>query len=82
MWWMNHSCYNKISCYKLTQKHPKKIATKFIYTVRLLNNGQVGSKRLVHYSEVVLYWEVFIMKTFYLYTMLYETGSAVRTLLR
>ena len=27
-----------------------------------LNNGQVGAKGLVHYSEVVLYWEVFIKK--------------------
>ena len=46
-----------------------------------LNNGQVGAKGLVHYSEVVLYWEVFIIKALYMYTMLSETGSAVRTLL-
>ena len=53
-----------------------------LYTVKPLNNGQVGAKRLVHYSEVVLYWEVFIINALYLYTMLSETGSAVRTLLR
>ena len=48
------------------------------YTVKPLNNGQVGAKGLVHCSEVVLYWEVFIIKALYLYTMLSETGSTVR----
>ena len=31
-----------------------------IYTVEPLNNGQVGTLTLVHYSEVVLYWEVLV----------------------
>ena len=53
-----------------------------MYTVKPLNKGQVGTKGLIHYSEVVLYWEVFIIEALYLYTMLSETGSAVRMLIR
>ena len=29
-----------------------------------VNNGQVGALTLVHYSEVVLYWGVYIVKAF------------------
>ena len=46
-----------------------------------LNNGPVGAKGLAHYSEVVLYWEFFIIKALNLYTMLSEMGSAIHTLL-
>ena len=46
-----------------------------------LNNGPVGAKGLALYSEVVLYWEFFIIKALNLYTMLSEMGSAIHTLL-
>ena len=39
-------------------KHPNGVS--FQSTVEPLNKGQVGTSTNVHYSEVVLYWGVFV----------------------
>ena len=34
------------------------VTTFYMTTLEPLNNGQVGTSTLVHYSEVILYWGV------------------------